>query len=194
MEDGRSTVHNRRSVRLESWDYSWPWWYFATVVVKNRRCLFGEIIDDKMHLNETGKIIEEEWLKTPSIRPNVELDAYVIMPNHLHGIIIIGEAVGATRRVAQKKPIRATLQVAPTQTLVSGSLGAIIGQFKSKAAKRINALQGTQGIHLWQRNYHDHIIRDEGDLHRTRTYIVNNPLQWALDDENPDNVNPKLHV
>ena len=180
----------RRSTRLRSWDYSWPWWYFVTIVVKDRHCLFGKIVDDEMRLNEFGRIVEEEWLKTPTVRSNVELDAFVIMPNHVHGIMIIGESVGATRRVAPKKPMRATSQVAPTKTLVSGSLGAIIGQFKSKVAKRINTLWGTHGVPLWQRNYYDHIIRNDADLHRIRTYISNNALQWSMDEENPENARP----
>ena len=167
-----------------------------TIVVKDRQSLLGEIVDDKVCLNQIGKIVEEEWLKTPFIRPNVELDDYVIMPSHLHGILIIGETVGATRGVAQNenkptsKSTRATFQVAPTKTLESGSLGAIIGQFKSKTAKRINALRGTPGIPVWQRNYYDHIIRNDADLHRIRTYIRNNPLKWALDEENPMNIKP----
>lgn len=170
-----------------------------TIVAKDRRSMFSEIVDDKMRLNEIGDIIEEEWLKTPSIRPNVELDNYVVMPNHLHGILIIGESVGATRRVAQEenKPkarhIRATSQVAPTKTLVSGFLGATIGQFKSKTAKRINVLKRTAGISLRQRSYYDHIIRNDADLYRIRTYMANNLLQWALDEENPDNLRPN-HV
>jgi REP element-mobilizing transposase RayT len=157
------------------------------------------VVGNEVRLNDLGKIVQEEWLKTPSIRPNIELDDYFIMPNHVHGILIIGERVGATRSLPTRQvgvarnenehrenPARATLQVAPTKTLVSGSLGAIICQCKSKIARRINAVRSTSGAPVWQRNYYDHIIRNEADLHRIRRYIADNPMQWALDEENPE--------
>jgi len=170
--------HHRRSIRLKEHDYSWPAWYFVTICSHNRDCIFGEVINNNMGLNTVGKIVEEEWLRTPIIRPGVELDDYVVMPNHLHGIIIIGHSVGATRRVA------------PTNEgnrVTSYSLGSIIGQFKSVSAKRINKIRGTSGVSMWQRNYYDHIIRNENDLHHIRTYITDNPIQWTIDEENPDN-------
>jgi len=190
MED-RAQRNRRRSIRLQEYDYSWAGWYYVTICAKGGICLFGDIVEGKVCLSQWGKLVREEWLKTPEVRKTVELDEFVVMPNHLHGIIIMGESVGATRRVAQEEgtaqPLRATLQVAPTKTLVSGSLGAIIGQFKSMSAKRINKIRGTKGSSMWQRNYYEHIIRDDADLHRIRTYIQNNPLQWELDEENPRN-------
>ena len=182
-------VHHRHSTRLREWDYSWPWWYYVTICAYERRCIFGEVINDKMRLNDIGEIVREEWMKTPTIRPEIELDGFVVMPNHVHGIIIINDTVGATGPVARRgnynKQERATRRVAPTKRLVSGSLGAIIGQFKSKAAKRINAMRGAPDETVWQRGYHDHIVRNEADLHRIRTYIEYNPLQWSIDEENP---------
>ena len=129
-------------------------------------------------LNDVGKIVEEEWLKTPTIRSNVALDDYVIMPNHLHGIVIINDVVGATRRVAPTKD---------KTTLRPNSLGAIIGQFKSSVPKRLLSARLLEKGTLWQRNYYEHIIRNDSDLTRIRTYIANNPLQWAIDEENPNN-------
>ncbi len=185
-----SQVHHRRSTRLRDWDYALPWWYYVTICTHERQCIFGTVVNDEMQLNDIGKIVHEEWTNTPTIRPEIELDEFVVMPNHVHGIVIIGESVGATGSVARKGKqgssiIRATQRVAPTKTLVSGSLGAVIGQFKSKAAKRINVIRETQGVSVWQRSFHDHIIRNDADLHRIRTYIANNPVQWAIDEERP---------
>ncbi len=143
--------------------------------------MFGKIIDDQMELSRVGEIVKKEWLKTPTIRPGIELDDYVIMPNHVHGILIIGD----TRRVVsqyaptENKPTHDTLR-SPSQ-----SLGAIIRGFKSATTKRINIFHNTPGLPVWQRNYYDHIIRNDADLTRIRTYIANNPLQRALDEENP---------
>jgi putative transposase len=164
---------NRRSIRLHGYDYSTPGAYFITIVTHRRRHLFGHIVNGEMRLNEWGRIARAEWLKTPAIRPEIELDEYQIMPNHMHAIIHIVEQdngfVGAIRRVA------------PTTTLPAGSIGAIIGQYKSITSKRINRTRRTPGAPIWQRNYHDHIIRDERELARIRKYIRNNPLRWDMD-------------
>jgi REP element-mobilizing transposase RayT len=141
--------------------------------------LFGEICDDEMHLNELGGLAEAEWLKTGAIRPNVELDEYVVMPNHFHGILMISGTIeeGTARR-------------APTAREFGGStrssLGAIIGAFKSATTRSINRIRQTPGLSLWQRNYYEHVIRDENSPNRIREYIVTNPLRWALDRENPN--------
>ncbi len=170
--------HHRRSIRLKGYDYAQAGAYFVTICAWQRECLFGEIVDDEMRLNDFGRVVEEEWLRTAEVRPNVDLDAFVIMPNHVHGTIVIcddgmGASVGATR------------QVAPTR-LAAGSLGAIIGQIKSITAKRINALRNTPGQPVWQRNYHEHIIRSETALNNIRQYIAHNPMRWAEDEDNPN--------
>lgn len=169
-------THRRRSLRLKGYDYAQAGAYFVTICTQNRACWFGEVVDGKMRLNVFGEIAREEWFRTGQIRPNVELDAFVIMPNHIHGIIVIRGNVGATRQVAPTKH-----PAGP----VSGSIGAIVGQFKSITAKRINELRGTPRVPVWQRNYYERIIRDELALARIREYIANNPRQWALDRENP---------
>jgi REP element-mobilizing transposase RayT len=134
-----------------------------------------------MCLNELGKIVEEEWLRTPSIRPQIELDEYIIMPNHIHGIVIINDStVGAIH----ESPLQRDTKSRRRKML----LPKIIGRFKMTSAKRANLLRNTPGLSLWQRNYYEHIVRSEADLHRIRQYIQNNPLQWALDEENPANV------
>jgi len=145
-----------------------------------RECLFGEVVNDKMVLNALGRIVEDEWLKTPSIRPEVELDEFIVMPNHLHGTIIINETMRNESRFVGTHS-RASLQRRPR------SLSSLVAGYKSVVTKRINTLRGTMRKPVWQERFYDHIIRNEADLHRIRTYIVNNPLQWAIEEENPDN-------
>ncbi len=168
--------HHRHSIRLKGYDYSQAGAYFVTIVAWQREMLFGEIVDGKMIPNELGQIVCDEWEQTAVIRPNVELGDYIVMPNHFHGILIfVDDIVGATRRVA---PTKTTLQ--------SGSLGAVMAQFKSIVTKRINGLRNVSGIPVWQRNYYEHIIRDDREMDRIHRYIESNPPMWAEDDENPN--------
>ncbi len=192
--------HHRRSIRLPGYDYTRAGAYFVTLVTHDRECLFGEIVGGEMRLNTWGEIAREEWFQTAVVRPYVMLrdDEFVVMPNHIHGIIwIVGDCegngdddiVGAQRRCAPTwgrgthaiRPIRGAT---PTN-VIPGSLGAIIRAYKSATTKRINALRGTPGASVWQRNYYEHIIRDEEDLQRIRQYIQDNPARWAMDRENP---------
>ena len=188
-------IHRRQSYRLKGWDYSQPGLYFVTICVKDRKCLFGDIVDGRMVLSNEGKIIEEEWLNTEEVRKNFKLDEWVIMPNHVHGIIVIKSmddmaraCVGTTRRVVC---VGTTRRVVPTEHPKrpngpgKGSIGAMIGQFKSIASKRINKFNNTPGQIIWQPKFHDHIIRNELSLNRIREYIINNPLNWDLDKKNP---------
>lgn len=165
------------SSRLKEWDYSTPWWYYITLCTKNFRNWFGEIKNGKMILNDLGRVIEEEWLKTKEIRTNVDLDYYVVMPNHFHGNLIILDVETSRWDVShtQEKGQR------PVSTqLKPNSLGSIIGQFKSVCTKRIHKLGFTE--FQWQQRFYDHIIRNEDDLRRIRIYIQNNPLKWELDE------------
>ncbi len=156
-----------------------------TIVTRNRECLFGEIADGEMRLNELGRALEDEWLKTAGIRQNIQLDYFVVMPNHFHGILFIMDSVGASRRLAPT--------TAQPRAPAPNSLGAIMAQFKSAVTKCINEIRGTQGAPVWQRNYgacpermrREHVIRNEKDLERIREYIVNNLANWQLDQENP---------
>lgn len=178
--------HHRRSIRIKEYDYTSPGAYFVTLVTYQRDCLFGEIRDAKMALNDFGSIADECWHAIPEHFPFVELGAYVIMPNHVHGIIVIhaddlaSQHVGATQCVAPTPITRRPKGPKPK------SLGAIIGSFKSAVSYRINKEYNATGI--WQRNYYEHIIRDEKDLQRITDYIETNPLRWNDDDENPVNV------
>jgi putative transposase len=183
-------IHHRHSIRLKGYDYTQSGAYFVTLCTYQREEIFGEVAEGEMRLNPLGEIVREEWLKTTGIRSNVELheDEFVIMPNHIHGIIWIVETVGVTRTSVESTSVGATRRVAPTKephTLVSGSLGAILGQFKSITAKRINALRGTSGVSVWQRNFYEHIIRDENELKIIWDYIYTNPLRWQEDQLHP---------
>jgi len=148
-------IHHRRSIRLKGYDYTHPGAYFVTICTYQREEFFDEGIEGRMRLNPSGEIVREEWLKTAQIRQEVEIyeDEFVIMPNHFHGIIwIVDTTVGATRRVARtcNPHVASTMR---SRTLISGAICAILGQFKSITAKRINALRNSQGAVVWQRNY-----------------------------------------
>jgi REP element-mobilizing transposase RayT len=179
--------HHRRSIRLRGYDYSQAGAYFITIVTQDRTCLLGDVVDGQMRLNEFGEIVREEWLRTAQMRSNVALDAFVIMPNHLHGIIILRDRTspdgGGTWQPAP------TFRRAPTVERfgkpTSNSIPTIVRLFKSATTKRINIARRMPTIAVWQRNYYEHIIRNESALGRIREYIETNPLQWAVDRENP---------
>ena len=169
--------YHRRSIRLKRYDYRQPGAYFVTICAQNRECLFGEIVQQEMRLNDAGRIVEDEWFRTSVVRPNVELDAFVVMPNHIHGIIcIVNDGRGTARR-------------APTMERfghpIHGSLPTIICAFKSAATKRVNERRGTPGAPVWQRNYYEHVTRNESELNRIREYITGNPARWDEDIDNP---------
>ena len=165
--------HRRRSIRLRHYDYSRAGTYFITVCTNGRELLFGEVIDDEVKLNELGRIAAEEWLKSAQVRTEIELDTWVVMPNHIHGIVMITD----DRRKSDRS-------VAPSGPRPR-SLGALMAGFKSAATKRINTMRGTPGASVWQRNYYEHVIRNESALNRIRQYVADNPARWSEDPENP---------
>ena len=167
---------HRRSIRLRGYDYSQAGAYFVTMVTRERACLFGEVVEDEMILNHLGKIADECWRAIPEHFPQVELGAHAIMPNHAHGIIII--RVGATHCVAPTDDCGMRPKGAKP-----GSLGAIIGSFKSAVSYHINKEHHIP--HVWQRNYYEHIIRNQHEMDAIWNYIENNPSAWAGDAENP---------
>ena len=186
-------MHDRRSIRLPGYDYASPGSYFITVCTHQRELLFGDVMAGQMRRNALGDIVHAEWYATERVRPEVRLDAFVVMPNHLYGILEIID-VGATRRVAHADAgcDRATHRVAPTAGArirphgpAPGSIAAILGQIKSLTKKAINKTRGTPGRPVWQPNYREHVIRNEKELQRIREYICNNPLRWPSDRENP---------
>lgn len=198
-----SEKHHRRSIRLKEYDYTLPGAYFVTICTEKRKCLFGEISNDTMQLNKSGTIIHTCWNNIPKHFVHARLDAYIIMPNHIHGIIIIterdcnnnangrGEAFSTSNELRQNfvtenaSPLHPHLMNQPHGTF-SGSLGAIMQNFKSVSTRKINQSNNTPGVTLWQRNYYEHIIRNENSLNIIRRYIMYNPLMWAYDMDNPE--------
>ena len=177
------------SIRLPGYDYSQPGAYFITIVTHNRQCLFGEIVNGEIRLNEYGELVKTEWQKTGIIRPNIVIDAFVVMPNHLHGILIITDNYDCGGTLQRASTTKTTEQFGkPTKN----SIPTIVRLFKSTTTKQINQLRGdvetrcnvascvsTPMQPLWQRNYYEHIIRDDTELTRIRQYIINNPKRWG---------------
>jgi REP element-mobilizing transposase RayT len=215
-------IHHRRSIRLREYDYAQAGAYFVTICTHDRLCLFGEIVDGMMKLNQFGEIVSSCWEEIPRYFDNVELDAFVVMPNHVHGIVVITGGttthVGATHASPLRmnvpspsthaSPLRMNIpspsthgsplpmdvpsqskNVSPAPQPPRGpkrqSLGAIVGSFKSAVTKRINEDRRTTNRQVWQRNYYEHIIRNEKALETIRRYIINNPAMWEHDTDNP---------
>ncbi len=160
---------------MKGYDYSRAGAYYVTICTQNRECLFGEITDGQMVLNDAGKIVADEWMKTGEIRNEIELDEWVVMPNHFHGIVMIRRG---------DPPVAPTPRPLPEPR--PKSIGSLMSGFKSAVTKRINEIRKTPGMKLWQRNYYEHIIRNQNELNRIREYIANNPMKWEFDRENPD--------
>ena len=169
-----SQKHYRRSVRLPDNPYL-DGAYFVTICTHERECAFGEVVGDMVELSGYGKIAHEEWLQTGIVRPYVKLDAFVVMPNHIHAILFL---VGAWRR-------HAPTPEPPFAKPIAHSLGTILGGYKSIVTRKVNELRVVSGASIWQRNYHEHVIRDEKSLNALREYIQFNPARWAEDQENP---------
>lgn len=169
-----------KSARLKDWDYSWPGYYFVTICTKNRINFFGEVENEKMCLSDIGRIVESEWIITEQIRKNVKIDKFFIMPNHIHGILVIDDAncsVEAPRRGASTTALKPHHR----PEWKSDSLGSIINQFKSVCTKKIWKIDPA---FAWQSRFYDHIIRNEESLNNIRQYIINNPKKWWRDRNN----------
>ena len=185
--------HHRRSIRLREYDYSHAGVYFVTICVKNRECLFGEIIDGVIHSNEACDMIVAEWSDLLNRFSNIDLDEFVVMPNHLHGLLVLfGRGESCIRPDKNITIEEGDHKDRPYGTL-SESIGRVIQAFKSITTHRY--IEGvTAGWppfpgKLWQRNYYERIVRNEKELDKIREYIVNNPGKWAEDVENPNAVN-----
>jgi putative transposase len=206
---------HRRSVRLKAYDYAQAGAYFITVCTHRRNCLLTTIADEETVLSRYGEIVQKCWDEIPSHFAHAELDTFVIMPNHLHGIVILTDTstshTGGTVGAQHMDGLRSDIVGAPhvddprlntvvnnvgaqhavpstTQafhSLPPGSLPTIVRSFKSASTKRINDWRGTRASSVWQRNYHEHVIRNDSELDRIREYVATNPLAWALDRENP---------
>jgi putative transposase len=168
--------HDRQSQRHTRHDYK-NGMYFITICTYNRAPLFGRIIDCVMRYTEYGSIVQRCWFEIPQHAPMAHIDAFVVMPDHVHGILVIdndGSTHNRRRGVACNAPITAKRSLTRP---IRGSLGTIIGAFKSATTKYIRRSAGNTD-NVWQRNYHDHIIRDQDELDRIRTYIAHNPVHW----------------
>jgi len=214
-------IHHRRSIRLSGYDYAQAGAYFITICTHNRACLFGKIIDGEMILNNAGEIAYQEWVKTPQLRPHITLDVFVVMPNHMHGIIVIngrGELHSPNNHKSHPPNNPNTLHspnnpnqsrspnnpnnphspnipnqsYSPDDDIMankgecnsplrspSNTIGAIVRGYKSAVTKQINLLNNNGSV--WQRNYYEHIIRNEQAYQTISVYIMNNPLKWNDD-------------
>ena len=234
MHDAR---RRRQSIRLKGYDYSQAGAYFVTIVTQSRLCVFGEVLGEQMRLNEAGAMARQTWEALPRRFPGIGIDAFMVMPNHIHGIVIInqldaddlpvGVPLVGTPKATHTPNLpdcraRATTRVAPTNTsdiahdlpvgvpLVGTpnathtsvdaprtTLGDVVGAYKS-----LTTVEYTRGVktlnwppferRMWQRNYHEHIVRDDESLNLIRQYILDNPAQWALDRENPAALNTQV--
>ena len=167
-------IHHRRSIRLRGYDYSQSGAYYLTICTYKRKCIFGEIVDGTMVSNECGKILDYCWSDLPNHYHHIKLANHVIMPNHFHGIVIISVGAGY-------KPAPTETEPAPTDPQTTHALPEIVRGLKTFSARRINEYRNTPGIPVWQRNYYEHIIRDEESLARISKYIVENPARWGKD-------------
>ncbi|NTW88447.1 MAG: transposase [Desulfobulbaceae bacterium] len=177
-----SVSHHRQSIRMKGYNYAQNGIYFITVCTHNRDCFFAEISTPRV-LTRYGFVVRDAWNNTPIIRPNILLDAFVIMPNHIHGIIVIRRVVPCRNESHGEKSQKGVLRYAPTASFRSPSqtIGAIIRGFKSSTTKQINQIRGTPNLPVWQRNYYEHIIRNEEEMNRIREYIITNPQHWIND-------------
>jgi REP element-mobilizing transposase RayT len=169
-------IHHRRSIRFQEYDYSLAGAYFVTICAQNRARLFGNVVDGEMRLSAYGRVAQDKWNELPTHYANVVLDTFLVMPNHIHGIIVI--SVGAIH----ESPLQQPMDITQRRLML---LPKIVGRFKMNSAKRINEMRGTSGLPVWQRNYYEHVIRNDESLNKIREYIINNPAQWEFDRENP---------
>ena len=191
-------IHNRKSIRLKGYDYSQAGLYFITICIKNRECLFGNITNGEMNLNDAGQMVENEWMKLPQRFQNIKLHEYIVMPNHFHAIL---EIVGVILVVAQNKTVAQNNTVSSKNGQPQGiapttnkTVGDMVGAFESITT--VEYIRGVKNKNwqpfdgkLWQRNYWDHIIRNENEYNRIAQYIINNPIKLKNDKLNSGNEN-----
>jgi REP-associated tyrosine transposase len=203
------SLPNRKTCRLQDYDYTSPGAYFITICTWKKKCLLGKIEDGRMRLNEIGLLASQYWWEIPKHFPNVQLDAFIVMPNHIHGILIFGEYISDTAPAPLARIHLRALPCVPTAKPfgklisrtdkglkanageqfgkpVSGSLPSVLRSFKASVTKRVNILRNTPGDRLWQSRYYEHVIRKPEKINLMREYINSNPARWAIDRENPD--------
>jgi putative transposase len=186
-------ARHRHSLRLKGYDYTRAGAYFVTVCTQDKTCLFGDVLDGCMCLNDAGRMLAVLWNDIPARFADVELDTFVVMPNHVHGIIVL--PVAADRAATRAAPTagKAVPNDAGAAFVVAPALSDVVAAFKS--ATTVHYIRGVKTKarpafrqRLWQRNYYERVVRDEKELDRIRRYIDENPARWALDDENPERV------
>lgn len=185
----RITHVRHKSIRLTGYDYTTEGIYFITICSLNRAPIFGDVAGENVALTRVGQLVEESWLDLPNHHPNVSLDLHVVMPNHFHGLVVLSDLIDTSAFDSGMRGQARRGRAATAEAFgkpVSGSIPTIIRSFKSAATRRANNESGHRKGAIWQRNYYEHIIRDEQTLLRAREYIQNNPLKWMLDPENPD--------
>ena len=177
-------IYRVESARLPGWDYAQAGWYFVTICTKNRERILGDVVDSQIRLSNIGEIVADEWVKTRELRPNVRLDEWVVMPNHIHGIIVIENEPPGVVETHCNASLRGNYKnkFGPQRN----NLSSIIRGFKSAATKRIHL--SASPVFSWQPRFYDHVIRNENSLNKIRQYIANNPLKWELDKDNPENL------
>jgi putative transposase len=158
----------RHTLRLNNYNYAWQGAYFVTICTRNKQSIFGQIIESRMKLNSFGEVVESVWKGIPLHYPEINNDVFIVMPNHIHGIITIGQGKRAGSKPAPTRP-----------------LSEIVRAFKTYSSRGINELRHTQGASVWQRNYYEHVIRNENEYSEIGEYIYYNPAKWETDSENP---------
>jgi putative transposase len=181
-------MNRRKQLRLKHYDYSQPGSYFITLCSYHNQPIFGDVVGNEMILNQLGKIVEFTWRDLPNHVSGIELDAFVIMPNHIHGIITIidrtpnvgGGSLSGENLTGSNEP-PPTLSGRPVMVINQKPLSEIVRQLKTFSAQRINRFRGTKYSHVWQRDYFERVIRNEIAYQKTVEYIHGNPLKWHKD-------------
>jgi putative transposase len=181
----------RKHVRLSGFDYRDNYAYFVTICTGHRECVFGDVIDGALRPSRRGLVVTQCWQDIPKHHPFVELDAFVVMPNHIHGILLF---TGGREEATQASQLQTPPRVAATPASprpanahgpMSKSLGAVVGSFKAAISRSINRLRPGAAVGLWQPNYYEHVIRNDRARDAIGEYILSNPDRWNLDEENP---------
>ena len=216
LRSSDSQKHHRRSIRLRGWDYRSAGYYFVTICTHQRINLFGNVIVGDMHLNDFGHIANNAWQAIPTHVQftHVQLMEWIVMPNHIHGIVVIvddlSQIKGETAGRGRDSSFEASVPVGPSQQQINspipfddeplpfrnaeaGSLGVIVGSFKSLVSRRINNVRRMKGAPVWQRGHYERIIRNERELNAIWQYIEQNPMRWQEDRENLDDLFAKMH-
>ena len=181
-----------KSIRLPDWNYGSDGAYFITICVKNRKCVFGEIINGKMGLSKIGGMVQKYWCEIPHHFENIQLDEFIIMPNHVHGIVIIGDSRcrDAINRVSTNEINNCERNIGGItkhhNPMLSKSLSTIVRWYKGRCKFEINKIQN-KIFFQWQPRFQERIIRNDRELNNKRQYIINNALQWESDKNNPKN-------